>query len=100
MRFRIMMTAAAFAALSACGQGAGAGYPENNRQAFLTACKTSGAPGQLCDCALSRIEAKFSFAEFTEWDKALQQGRDHPMSPEVETMTTECATEYLKTNSQ
>lgn len=98
MRFRIIMSAAALAVLAGCNGAAG--YPEKDRQAVLTSCKASGAPAQVCECALKKIEAKFSYAEFKEWNTALEQGRDHPASAQAEAMTTECITDYLKSGGK
>lgn len=100
MRLRIMTGAVLLAALAGCGGQAPGGYPEKDRQAVLTACKGGGAPEQVCECALKKIEAKFTYAEFSAWNTALEQGRDHPASAQAEVMTNECVAEYLKAGGQ
>jgi hypothetical protein len=101
MKFRIVMSAVALAALAGCGGEATPGnYPEKDRQAVLTSCRGSGAPAQVCECALKKIEAKFTYAEFISWNAALEKSEEHPASAQAEVMTNECIADYLKTNPQ
>lgn len=99
MRTRIAMAAVTLAALSACGQGTG-GIPERDKQAVLAGCKNGGAPVQVCECTLKKIEVSFSYAEFRELNAAIEQGRDHPLSARLRTMTLECGQEYVNSGGQ
>jgi hypothetical protein len=89
----IVLGASALAALSACGGPTA--YPEIERQAFLSSCTGEGSPKEVCDCALNKFEAKYTFAKFAEWSVAIKDGKDHPVTPEALQLTMECVTEYM-----
>lgn len=100
MRFTaIMMAAVALAAVTGCSPASG-GFPEGDRQAVLAGCKNGGAPAQICECALKNIEASLTYAEFKDLNAALEQGRPHPLSARLQTITLECGQEYIKSGGQ
>lgn len=96
---KMVIGMAVLAVLASCNQAAG-GYPEKDKQAVITACKGTGAPAQVCECAMKKIEAKYTYAQFSEWNDALEQGRDHPFSAQAEVMTSECVEDYRKAGGQ
>lgn len=100
MRIAMMTIGMAALSLAACGGQATGGFPEQDRQAVLLGCKNGGAPTQICECALKKIEASLTYAEFKELNTAIEQGRDHPLSARVQKITIDCGDEYIKSGGQ
>lgn len=99
MNMRIVMAAAALASLSACGP-ATSGIPEQDKQAVLAGCKSTGAPAQLCECTIKKIEASFTYAEFKDLNTAIEQRRDHPLAARLQALTLECGQEFANSGGQ
>jgi hypothetical protein len=73
------------AVLAGCGGSGGKPFPESERKAFVQSCSSAGSPSAACECALKKIEAKYSYEEFAAWSMSLQTssgGVDNPIAQE------------------
>jgi hypothetical protein len=77
----------------AAGGGAkGEPYPQEARRTFLQACDAQeGASRAACECALERIEERYSFEEFRRIDAAAARGQQPPR--EVTRIAENCGRE-------
>ena len=67
-------------------------YPAEARRTFLQACDAQeGASRAACECALERIEDRYSFAEFRRIDAAAARGQQPPR--EVTQIAENCGRE-------
>ncbi|MCS6815331.1 MAG: hypothetical protein NZ772_17390 [Cyanobacteria bacterium] len=55
-------------------------YPADVTQEFIRGCEASGQPARFCACTLERIQAEFSFAEFTELSRQMMAIGSPPRS--------------------
>jgi hypothetical protein len=58
--------------LGACGAAA-ARYPEEPRNIFLSGCAQGAITMPMCECIIKKIEAKYSFEEFSKQSVAFAQ---------------------------
>jgi hypothetical protein len=86
--------------MAGCSGPATGGFPEQDRQAVLLGCKNGGAPPEICECAVKKIEGALTYAEFKELNTAIEQGRAHPLSARVQAITIQCGEDYLKSGGQ
>ncbi len=59
---------------SVAAPSAGGAYPEEVRDEFLKSCQGAGSDVKLCTCLLDKIQAKYSFEEFTVMELKLSSG--------------------------
>jgi hypothetical protein len=100
MRRTLTTTLAALAlALAACGDDddngggdsskAGEKYPAEIRDNFISECDAQpNAPKAVCECALAKIEKKYSLDEFKKIDKAQREGE--PLPGDIRKMVEDC----------
>ena len=68
---------------------AGNKYPDQIRNNFLTSCDSQpNAPRAVCECALNKIEEKYSLDEFEKIDKAQREGE--PLPKDISKIVTDC----------
>lgn len=93
MKMRHVRLAALAFAVAACG-GGGGDYPPEVADSFLSSCTSGGTPRALCQCALDKMEAKYSLEEFTEESTRLAQGTpSEEFSQDIIQFSAECQQE-------
>lgn len=49
-------------------------YPQESVDAFMTSCEEAGRDAAFCTCVLGKIQAKYSFEQFSEIESQIQAG--------------------------
>jgi hypothetical protein len=79
--------------LSACG-GNGGGYPQELVDQFMASCTAGGTSEAVCQCALDKIEAKYSLEEFEAESVNLAGGQaSEAFTSDLVAFSLECAAE-------
>ncbi len=82
--------------LGACGGGGEAGqdYPAEVTENFLASCTQAGTSQAVCQCALDKMEGKYSIQEFTQEAVRLQQGQaSEEFQQDIVSFSRECQQE-------
>ena len=78
--------------LGACGGGAGDGYPQELVDQFMASCTAGGTSEAVCQCALDKIEAKYSLEEFEAESVNLAEGQaSEAFTSDLVAFSLECA---------
>ncbi|GAB2784164.1 hypothetical protein ACFSWE_14800 [Leucobacter albus] len=86
----LLLSACGAAAPSASEAPAGTAWPAENREAFTNEClRTSDGAEAYCECSLEGLEAKYSFAEFTDLEQRLVE--DLSVMGELQETLESCA---------
>lgn len=59
---------------SASNSGAASGYPQSTVDAFLSSCQQAGSDLNFCSCVLGKVQAKYTFEEFSVIESKLVAG--------------------------
>lgn len=58
----------------AANDASGAGYPKSTADAFLKSCEEAGSDRTFCTCVFDKVQAKYTFEEFTAIEAQLVDG--------------------------
>ena len=72
-----------------CSGGDSKKYPDEVRRNFLETCTQSGGSQKQCDCALEKLEGKFSLQQFQDIEKRITSG-DAAAEAEIAPLVTQC----------
>lgn len=79
--------------VAACG-GGGEDYPAEVADPFLSSCTSGGTSRAVCQCALDKMEAKYSLDEFAEESTMFAQGNpSEGFSQDIFQFSIECQQE-------
>ncbi|HEX2030203.1 MAG TPA: hypothetical protein VHL78_02215 [Actinomycetota bacterium] len=92
---RAAVAGAVVVVMAACGGGgAGTDYPAEVTDNFLASCTRAGTTEAVCQCALDKLEDKYSIEEFTQEAVRLQQGQpSDEFSQDIVSFSLECQQE-------
>lgn len=94
---RAAVAGAVAVVMAACGGGNGAGgtdYPPEVTENFLASCTQAGTSQEVCQCALDKLEDKYSLEEFTREAVKLQQGEpSDEFSQDIVSFSLQCQQE-------
>ncbi len=90
---RKLMAITALAVLISCG-GGGEDYPPEIAEPFLNSCSAGGTSRAVCQCALDKLEPKYSVEEFSQESvKFSQGGGSEEFKQDITSASVECAAE-------
>ena len=72
-----------------CSGGDSKKYPEEVRKNFLETCTTSGANDKQCNCALEKLEAKFTLEQYQDLNRRIVAG-EAAAEAELSPLVSEC----------
>lgn len=93
---RAAVTGAVAVVIGACGGGGGGGtdYPAEVTENFLASCTQAGTSQEVCQCALDKLEDKYSLDEFTREAQSLQGGQpSDEFSQDIVSFSLQCQQE-------
>lgn len=88
-----LLTITALAVLVSCGRGA-EDYPPEIAEPFLNSCAAGGTSSETCQCALDKMEEKYSAEEFSQESLKFSQGTgSEEFKQDITSFSVECAAE-------
>jgi hypothetical protein len=87
----VLGTAGALAIVAsvACSGGNDHKFPDDVRKSFIETCTQSGANDKQCNCALDKLEAKYSVQQFRDLERRITSG-DASAEAEIAPIATAC----------
>jgi hypothetical protein len=93
---RATVAAGMVTVLAGCGGGGGGGedFPPEVVNEFLASCEAQGTSREVCQCALDKLEDKYSIEEFREEAVKLSQGEaSEEFTQDIVSSSFECQQE-------
>jgi hypothetical protein len=72
-RLHVLALGTGMAVVAGCKGGPPNPYPEDVVRNFVTACRTN-APERTCECAIDKIQRRFTLDEFRAFEERMAQG--------------------------
>jgi hypothetical protein len=106
------MMALAVAAAAGCGSdgsdspgpgtavtASGKQFPAEVRKNFIAGCTSSGGSRSQCECALEKVEGRYTLAEYTRLELEANQDPSSDAGGEVAEVIAECVAEAASTGA-